>query len=744
MGVQASHSEFECCQASRRECCQGDAPREELLVKHLVVASSEFADLNDTFAVAFVGEDLAEKTQVREARGADASLFGGRVNRTEAERNKEEKLGKPEDVPIDEGPGRQSPLVEECGQVDHGKQFSLTFRFFNYNMANQADLSLEDAGSGFVTLRKRPQTPTEAPKPALKFWHGQESFGKIGMGQTGAVVNQFSDTPVSLFMLMTEGLERSETEVSPTCQTRVSEPGAQQSLSPRVRRSCENDELTNSEASRRTASSDSRSLPEGLATGSTNALTLLQRGGTFKFGANARKMTKKLGRSKSVELSLYLFPPSHVREAAETTVDCVLGTLAETKFPLEDYTKSLELLGDAHVHSSSALQCLTALGNLSSMKGRVAQKVSGDLKMFALCRSTLQEVDGGRVFCSFDESSQGMSSGNPMKSFIGQTYVTTTADSALRLVMLGTHFPLAKVSSLMADTTKTFEQTLSEMKCLTADLLRKILCHLNERSLIDTCTMVILQGDLNSRCVAFEGKYVDLLMETLQDPRLQDFICADLPDELHGCWREVAKYADSDELPASYRFAKDKASVAANSSLSMRDVYGDAAEDAPSDYRQVLEKLRSTGALKEWGLYSPNLNPKDDKAKFKPSRLPACTERVLYYAPACLKERCHWEAPRGYEVNYLHSGSDHKPVLLEATLKIGQHEASFHGGRHRTHSMVPDGFQDLFLPQGSLETADGNVSDDSDDSHVDPALDVSSSPSLKAQLVSKLSARLHH
>merc|ERR1719313_49754 len=86
-------------------------------------------------------------------------------------------------------------------------------------------------------------------------------------------------------------------------------------------------------------------------------------------------------------------------------------------------------------------------------------------------------------------------------------------------------------------------------------------------------------------------------------------------------------------------------------------------------YKKVFGNLKKKGMLQEWGLYNPKVEEKDGKVK--PSRLPACTERVIYYSPASLLECIEWETTRGYEVNYLHSGSDHKPVILEATLKIG-------------------------------------------------------------------------
>ena len=47
---------------------------------------------------------------------------------------------------------------------------------------------------------------------------------------------------------------------------------------------------------------------------------------------------------------------------------------------------------------------------------------------------------------------------------------------------------------------------------------------------------------------------MDLLLETLQDPRLQEFIRADLPADLRGEWREVTIRVNSFEKYAKSEF----------------------------------------------------------------------------------------------------------------------------------------------------------------------------------------------
>lgn len=306
---------------------------------------------------------------------------------------------------------------------------------------------------------------------------------------------------------------------------------------------------------------------------------------------------------------------------------------------------------------------------MGAARGKLTSALAGDLKCLVMCRDAFEEVEDGTIFCSFDNSSTG----NQIKSFTGQAF--SAANGKVRFILLTTHFPMKTLSSMMEDTVSPKKELLDRMKNAMAHRLKSILQHLLQtEGLFHSRTMVIVQGDLNSRYVAADddGGYVDVLSETLQD--LQCGISAEMPADLRGEWMEVATYKDASDLPATYRFARQKAPVAKEGVLRMRDIYPKAADGTASSYRDIQDKLRSSGLLKEWGLYDPSQEGKSDENKFKPSRLPGCTERVLYYAPYDFLECCTWEAPRGYEVNFLQIGSDHKPVMLEAKLRISTAE----------------------------------------------------------------------
>lgn len=85
--------------------------------------------------------------------------------------------------------------------------------------------------------------------------------------------------------------------------------------------------------------------------------------------------------------------------------------------------------------------------------------------------------------------------------------------------------------------------------------------------------------------------------------------------------------------------------------------------DAGDLYRRTMSQVHPI-LLQDWGLQFKESN-------FRAFRFPACADRVIYWAPLALAPRMTWELPRGgYEVNHLQAGSDHRPVSVEAILRI--------------------------------------------------------------------------
>mmetsp|Transcript_119413 Transcript_119413/g.338616 ORF Transcript_119413/g.338616 Transcript_119413/m.338616 type:complete len:123 (+) Transcript_119413:3-371(+) len=86
-------------------------------------------------------------------------------------------------------------------------------------------------------------------------------------------------------------------------------------------------------------------------------------------------------------------------------------------------------------------------------------------------------------------------------------------------------------------------------------------------------------------------------------------------------------------------------------------------------YRSTLHGVQSK-QLKSWGVHFK-------ESEFRPFRFPACADRIAYWAPDSLAAHMSWSLPRGgYEINHLQAGSDHRPISLEAVLRIAPVDGS--------------------------------------------------------------------
>lgn len=597
-----------------------------------------------------------------------------------------------------------------------GEEYRITFRFIAYNMANRAEVQMDDVGSGFVN--RRASQFTDNPEKSSEKVSISDVSEKCSHNQRSSAGS--TNHPESSRQSTSSGTPKMSSDSRPSWARAL-----RRSMARKLRVSFCDLMVVGAEMREETKESRASALSQDSTTykrsrdKKTTALSF--------FGS---RKTRRHQRNSVI--------------ASHASADCSFGVLCESKFHLDTFDVVQDAEGQLHSYAMSAKHMLSEVGVIAHSKGKVADKFGGDLKTVLLCRHEFKEVEGGKVFCSYDGSSQGVSKGNPMKSFLGQSFDMT--NMPVRFIFLGTHFPMSKLGELMQDTTRSEDDLLQKMKCSVARLLQKILRHLMQRELLHKNTIVLLQGDLNSRCIRHEGKYVDLLTETLQDVRLQQFIASDLPPELQGEWREVVNEQDTGNLPVTYRFdqALSPSDLGNTSRLSLNQVYGGSAwsieagsmQESEMTYAQVLDRLRAHGTLEEWGLYSPKHSSQVDgnsagSSKFKPSRLPACTERVLFYAPGNMLDSCKWETLRGYEVNYAQTGSDHKPVFLEATLTIKQgRKASTHSfDKNNTNSQVPDDFVKRYFDSADEE-------DDSDVSSIDSPTRLGLTSRIKTRLCS--------
>jgi len=275
---------------------------------------------------------------------------------------------------------------------------------------------------------------------------------------------------------------------------------------------------------------------------------------------------------------------------------------------------------------------------------------------------------------------------NPKKSCIGRV-LSEQASSGLRCCFLGAHFPvgdLKKVLALNWSGTKYQAPTgdvMDKAKDIYKQILNRILKAADSEleGGIDDETIIFLQGDLNSRTIVDGENVYDILREVVKEDRWQQ------GGLRAGRWHELAP-SEATTLPVTYKFeAKTVPTAEEGERLSLGMLFERKPIQAEwYDTRRFRQMLLDKGEdfVDKWCIKFR----KDGKKKplkvvlgFAPDEdpfhFPAFTDRVIYWAPESLSKRLSWEVlGSGYEVNYSQMGSDHKPVTLEAVLKIEKRE----------------------------------------------------------------------
>ncbi|CAE7239203.1 unnamed protein product [Symbiodinium natans] len=355
-------------------------------------------------------------------------------------------------------------------------------------------------------------------------------------------------------------------------------------------------------------------------------------------------------------------------------VDVVFATLSETRLQLGPWVR------DYRTQPSHTLDVATYQNSLkeadkknelpwTSILDGMAEKYNGNLKTLLLfSRSRFRrDPDSLPLFGRLpDKRVAGLALPNPKKAFMGRSLLSRHQE--LHFCFAGAHFPISDIAAALEDAKK---DNLEEAKFLMARTLRKVLRKAHRAGLLDDGTLLILQGDLNSRTVLpSAGHQLDVLSEVLADKSLQAAIQAGMPF-LDGEWFEPST-SDPLELPVTYKFSFDvgETFLKGDSSLTLKSVLDAASAVELSPKSPSSERYHATlcslpaQRLKDWGL--------DFKeGSFRPFRFPASADRLLVWAPRKLARRLRWHFPKGgYEVLHTQGGSDHRPVILEATLTV--------------------------------------------------------------------------
>lgn len=428
-------------------------------------------------------------------------------------------------------------------------------------------------------------------------------------------------------------------------------------------------------------------------------------------------------------------------------VDAVFITLVETRLSIGEWVRDSLLRREVNLPLDAILTMNArregankTRSKLRSKLERVAASYNGNLKSMLAFRSGrfFEDIHGGLFGRLTERSVAGVPVPNPKKAFMGRSIVSQGGlKPSVRLCFVSAHFPVSKLAAALEDTTV---DQLTGAKVALAQVLRKILKKANKRGVCDGRTVILVQGDLNSRTVLTGTESRDVLLDVLADDVTQAAIQhgLGLPP---GRFRELVFFNDAASLPVTYKY-REKAPAETAGTLKLGTVvrhaqntqspprpqpqegtasWATSSHATNCPYRRMMTDI-GKGTLADWGLvYKEN--------DFRPFRFPACTDRVIYWALDALGDRLSWEVePCGYEVNAQQSGSDHRPVAVEALLRVEPRPI-------RCSTRTLDGVDTAALIDGDTSRESIRmVCADSDDSDADndPSVDEAPRPSFRA------------
>jgi len=360
------------------------------------------------------------------------------------------------------------------------------------------------------------------------------------------------------------------------------------------------------------------------------------------------------------------------------TIDVASVCLPETQLSVAKWAKQ-HMKQDTNILDTIVHQDACTVAGKGTLFGGffqgTAAAYNGNLvTLIAFRRKQFQEDEEIAFGLLSEEDFAGTSLPNPKKAFVG--HAIFEKEVGLRMCFLGAHFPLSGIKKALAEAgTRAIDGT----KIALAKILRKVLKQFLQSGSMDDNTLLFLQGDLNSRSVLLGKELSDGLFELLQDDALQVAITHKLPLP-PGRWWEVVQHTSGHRLPVTYKYRDDIGEYfkgeSTNSRKNIRKKDLTLADFVPAHgknwngedwtaetYKKTLVDV-GVSKLRNWGL---DFNLSD----FKPFRFPASADRVIYWAPDQLSGRISWSLPaKGYEVQHLQAGSDHRPVLVDAILHL--------------------------------------------------------------------------
>lgn len=356
------------------------------------------------------------------------------------------------------------------------------------------------------------------------------------------------------------------------------------------------------------------------------------------------------------------------------TVDVLFCTLTETQLNIDLWVQNQRHSNLALSKNRSSNVITTSAQRQCKRNEKAEATIEGDLNTVIVADDERFVEDRSMIYGRLAENKVrgNKSLPDPKKSFLGRALSLSNKSTGLRFLLLGVHFPIKQMEKCLENSDPNY--VLNGVKETLADTLQAIMKKVAEDEKIDDQTIIIIQGNINSRTLLVDSgdKPRDALLELLADHDLQQQICEGLSIP-PGKFKEICRFENALGLPVTYKF---EASVRPQcNELKLEDVfkanpngqrpkgYGRRDEkDISNRYSEILSRVFRDPLSKTWGLF---FDPLDDKYH----HFPAAADRVIYWAPDELADRLVWD-PCCYSVNDGQLGSDHKPVYLEAVLKV--------------------------------------------------------------------------
>jgi len=246
-------------------------------------------------------------------------------------------------------------------------------------------------------------------------------------------------------------------------------------------------------------------------------------------------------------------------------VDIFHTTLVETRLSIGDWVEEYRKRNRNHRLNALIAQNARREGaqKTGSRMRRVAERIgasyNGNLKsLLAFSTEDFEQDTQAGLFGRLTEAKiGGIPVPNPKKAFMGKVLQALPhngcSDPGIRFCFISAHFPMARLAAAMEKAPSDDRDVLTECKICYAKTLRKILYKACNRGLIDNKTVLVVQGDLNSRTVLENGEARDVLLEVLNDENMQAALVHELPIPI-GQWHEPVEFDACEELPVTYKF----------------------------------------------------------------------------------------------------------------------------------------------------------------------------------------------